>query len=184
MLLLHFSAATRPAVEQGYHLSNCPNFRDRLSLPCTISSQSAAPIPVIEEDCLAGCRILIVDDNATNRQLLLGLLGRWGCKVDSVDGGPGALEQLEHAAATGTAYDILLLDMQMPGMDGETLGRTVRADPRFAAIPLVMLTSATLRGDAERLRQAGFAAYLSKPINADSLEDVLQHYIRPVPVRP
>ncbi len=139
------------------------------TLPCTISSQSAAPIPVIEEDCLAGCRILIVDDNATNRQLLLGLLGRWGCKVDSVDGGPGALEQLEHAAATGTAYDILLLDMQMPGMDGETLGRTVRADPRFAAIPLVMLTSATLRGDAERLRQAGFAAYLSKPIKEQHL---------------
>ncbi len=139
------------------------------TLPCTVATSPPTPALVAEQDSLDGCRILVVDDNATNRQLLLRLLGRWGCAVEAAAEGYAALDELARAATQGRPYEILLLDMQMPGMDGETLGRTVRADPRFAAAHLVMLTSAALRGDAERLRQVGFAAYLSKPIKEQHL---------------
>ncbi|WP_371322924.1 Cache 3/Cache 2 fusion domain-containing protein [Dechloromonas sp. ZY10] len=155
------------------------------TLPCPVASAPQAAPPIVAHDCLEGCRILVVDDNATNRQLLLRLLGRWGCAVSSVDGGSAALDELERAHAAGSPYEILLLDMQMPGMDGETLGRAVRSDARFAAAHLVMLTSAALRGDAERLRQAGFAAYLSKPIKEQhlwhSLASLRQRVATPAP---
>ena len=124
-------------------------------------SPGAAPLP---EADLTGCRVLVVDDNDTNRRLLSALLPPWGCEVTSVAGGDDALASLRRAAAAGAPFEVALLDMNMPGMDGETLGRLVAADPALAATRRVILTSAAAAGDGDRLQAAGFDAYLTKPV--------------------
>ncbi|CAG0977741.1 partial two-component system, NarL family, sensor histidine kinase BarA, partial [Rhodocyclaceae bacterium] len=122
---------------------------------------------------VSGCRVLVVDDNATNRRLLACLLASWGCEAAEAENGPSALAHLRQAVARGQPFEIALLDMNMPDMDGETLGRLIRSDPGMAAMRCVMLTSAAMRGDAERLRQIGFAAYLTKPLTEEHIRRCL-----------
>lgn len=144
------------------------------TLPLPIDESAPIPAPPTNPDTqLERCRILVVDDNTTNRQLLLRLLSRWGCLVHEADDGKTALTALTNAAEQGTPYEIALLDMQMPGMDGETLGRLIKRDPKIDQTHLIMLTSATTRGDAERLRKVGFEAYLGKPIKEQHLIETL-----------
>jgi hypothetical protein len=131
-----------------------------------------APEMLPEAD-LTGCRVLVVDDNNTNRRLLTALLTAWGCRVEEANGGAAALPLLKAAVAAGTPFEIALLDMNMPDQDGETLGRLIRDDPQLAPTRRVMLTSAALRGDAARLRDAGFAAYLTKPLKEDQVHRCL-----------
>ena len=121
----------------------------------------AAPLP---EADLSGCRVLVVDDNDTNRRLLCALLPAWGCQVAAAAGGAAALAILRHAVEEGAPFEVALVDMNMPEMDGETLGRLIAADPDISGIRRVMLTSGATRGDGERVREAGFDAYLTKPI--------------------
>lgn len=130
----------------------------------------AAPIPDVD---LSGCRVLVVDDNTTNRRLLLTLLKSWGCQSSEADGGAAAMHMLKAAVAAGNPYEIALLDMNMPEQDGETLGRLIRDDPELTATRRVMLTSAALRGDAARMREAGFDAYLTKPLKEDHIRRCL-----------
>ncbi|MBI4740003.1 MAG: response regulator [Betaproteobacteria bacterium] len=113
---------------------------------------------------LAGCRVLVVDDNATNRHLLSRLLASWGCAATEAANGASALAHLRRGASRGEPFEVALLDMNMPEMDGETLGRLIHGDPGLRGTRCAMLTSAAMRGDVERLRQAGFSAYLTKPL--------------------
>jgi PAS domain S-box-containing protein len=129
-----------------------------------------APLPRVD---LSGCRVLVVDDNRTNRHLLTTLLASWGCRATEADGAHAALEELNAAVAAGHPYEIALLDMNMPEQDGESLGRQMRDDPALANVQRVMLTSAALRGDANRLREAGFAAYLTKPLKEEHIQRCL-----------
>jgi signal transduction histidine kinase/CheY-like chemotaxis protein len=122
---------------------------------------------------LTGCRVLVVDDNATNRRLLQTLLRSWGCSSSEASGGADALLLLKAAVAEGKPFEIALLDMNMPEQDGETLGRLMRDDPLLSGTRRVMLTSAAMRGDAARLHAAGFAAYLSKPLKEDHIRRCL-----------
>ena len=122
---------------------------------------------------VSGCRVLVVDDNATNRRLLACLPASWGCEAAEAESGPSALAHLRQAADRGQPFEIALLDMNMPEMDGETLGRLIRSDPAMAEMRCVMLTSAAMRGDAERLRQIGFAAYLTKPLKEEHIRRCL-----------
>jgi signal transduction histidine kinase/DNA-binding response OmpR family regulator len=122
---------------------------------------------------LKGQRVLIVDDNATNRTILEHQLAAWGISADGAASGQLALDMLRAAAMRHTPYDLALLDMQMPGMDGLELARTIKADPDLAALPLVMLTSITQRGHQELVQQAGTAAYLTKPVRQAHLFDCL-----------
>ncbi len=136
--------------------------------------ENAPPAPhTFPEVDLAGCRVLVVDDNATNRRLLLTLLKSWGCQSSEADGGAAAMRLLKAAVAEGNPYEIALLDMNMPEQDGETLGRLIRDDPELASTRRVMLTSAALRGDAARMREAGFDAYLTKPLKEDHIRRCL-----------
>ena len=122
---------------------------------------------------LKGQRLLIVDDNATNRMILQHQMAAWGISADGAASGQLALDMLRAAAMQETPYDLALLDMQMPGMDGLELARTIKAESALATLPLVMLTSITQRGHEELVQQAGIAAYLTKPVRQSQLHDCL-----------
>jgi PAS domain S-box-containing protein len=123
---------------------------------------------------LKGKRILAVDDHPTNRRLIELLLDEWGCVPLLAEHGEQALRVLAGEAAAGRPVDLVITDMQMPDMDGETLGRRIQAEPNLGSPILIMLTSVGQRGDAERLSKAGFAAYLTKPFANISLLRCLQ----------
>ncbi|MGC8659290.1 MAG: response regulator [Desulfomonilaceae bacterium] len=133
----------------------------------------ALPVSLGDPQEVSTRRILGVDDSATNRRLLEAYLGSFGCRFDIVDGGPAALEELRNAAVSGDPYEIVILDMQMPGMDGETLGETIKDDPLIRDALLIMMTSLSRRGDAKRLEKKGFAGYLTKPVRQRQLRDCI-----------
>ena len=114
---------------------------------------------------LEGKRLLVVDDNQTNLKIVSTYLTNRSARVSTATGGEEAIELLREANAKGDPFHLALLDMMMPGMDGETLGRAIKNDPilRETTI-LVMLSSDTWRSSSERLKEIGFAAHLTKPI--------------------
>ncbi len=122
---------------------------------------------------LNGMRVLIVDDNATSREILSTRMTAWGMRPgEAVDGGE-ALNLLLRAAEGGDPYRLAVIDMKMPGMDGEALGRAIQAEPRIAGTRMVLLTSMGARGDARRYSGIGFAGYLTKPVRHQDLRGVL-----------
>lgn len=121
-------------------------------------------------------RTLIVDDNATNRRILVHQLESWGMIPVEADSGPLALELLKAAAVQGTAYDLALLDLMMPGMDGFELAQAIKCDPLISATPLILLTSAG--GRYGKTEQAGIAASLTKPVRQGQLFDCLTTVVR------
>ena len=122
---------------------------------------------------IAGARVLVVDDNATNRLLATTLLASWGCISGEAGDGAAALAELRQARAKKEPYRLALLDMGMPDLDGETLGRLIKADPEIASTELVMMTSLGQRGDAARFEEAGFAGYLVKPVRQRQMLDAI-----------
>jgi PAS domain S-box-containing protein len=120
---------------------------------------------------LRGVRVLVVDDNAASREILTVWLASWGMRPAEAPDGPSALQALCRALEAGDPFRIALLDMQMPGMDGEALGRAIKAEEAIKDTPLVMMTSLGRRGDAKRLEEIGFAAYLTKPVRQSDLFD-------------
>jgi PAS domain S-box-containing protein len=117
--------------------------------------------------------VLIVDDNATNRRLLLDMLVNWGLRPQAVDCGQAALEMLERSAAEGEAFGLVLLDGHMPGMDGFEVARRIQQNPANAGLQVLMLTSAGQSGDAARCAEFGIQAYLTKPIKQSELLDAI-----------
>ena len=122
---------------------------------------------------LRGLRVLVADDNATNRAILHQQLTSWGMDSEEVDGGPAALAQLRAASARQAPFDLAILDLQMPEMDGLVLAHAIRVEPALAGLRLVLLTSVGYRGQAAEARQAGIAATLAKPIRQSQLFDCL-----------
>jgi two-component system, sensor histidine kinase and response regulator len=116
---------------------------------------------------------LIVDDNFTNRRVLHGMLSRWGMKPTAVDGGRAALQAIEVAKNAGYPFPLILLDGQMPEMDGFTLAEQIHKDPDLVNATIMMLTSAGHLGDAARCRELGISAYLVKPIRQGELLDAI-----------
>jgi PAS domain S-box-containing protein len=130
------------------------------------------PQPQPEEETsldLAGHRLLIVDDNATNRHVLGGLLAAWQIDVDYTESGPAALALMRQP---GRHFDAIILDAQMPDMDGYELARRLQQEHEQLP-PMMMLSSSAMRGDAQRCREAGIAAYFSKPISGEELHSAL-----------
>ncbi len=124
-----------------------------------------------EGERLRNARMLIVDDNATNRDFLMELLTSWGALPEQVDSGARALEMIDQAMARNAPYDAILLDMHMPQMDGAALARAILGKPGVSA-PMVLLTSGTDHSRAE-LEKIGIRACLSKPIRQSSLRETL-----------
>jgi PAS domain S-box-containing protein len=116
-----------------------------------------------------GARILCVDDNATNRAIVVQQLAGLGAAVTTAENGTDALDELRAAAASCAPYQMALLDMHMPEMDGLDLARAIRDDPNLGSLPLVMLASVSDREVRERARGLDIAAWLTKPIRRDPL---------------
>ncbi|HJS57683.1 MAG TPA: response regulator [Vicinamibacteria bacterium] len=122
---------------------------------------------------LRGLRVLVVDDNATNRRILHEMLTHWRMRPTSVSGGREALDELEGAARRGKPYPLVLLDGQMPEMDGFALAEQIQRRPQLAGASIMMLTSGPRPGDRTRCVSLGVSAYLTKPIKQSDLLDTI-----------
>ncbi len=122
---------------------------------------------------LHGARVLVVDDNETNRTILYHQLSNWGLVVETVESGKLALQSLRTAHDAGQKIDVLILDLHMPEMDGIQLAKEIQAEPDFRHIQAIMLTSAILQLDGMELRKLGIYKYVSKPARQSVLHDSL-----------
>jgi CheY-like chemotaxis protein len=121
---------------------------------------------------LDGFRALVIDDNATNRMILLHQTSCWNMSCDTANSGPTGIEMLKKAQDS-KAYDVILLDLDMPGMDGLEVGRQIKADKRIANIPIIMLTSVGAYGDAQKSKAIGIDIYLTKPVRQKNLHSAI-----------
>jgi len=128
---------------------------------------------VMTRQSVRGAHILIVDDNATNRTILNKTLVSFGCFPEEVSNGKDAIVLLRRSVEEDRAFDAILLDHQMPGMDGEDVARAIQADSRLNDLRLLILTSAGQRGDAKKFKNLGCSAYLTKPVRQSQLLDAL-----------
>jgi PAS domain S-box-containing protein len=135
------------------------------------SAVQAAPTP---DKNLHALRVLAVDDNGTNLEILRHQLAAWNVETQgSASNGAAALKMLQSAAADGKPFDVALLDMQMPEMDGLTLAKTIKATPSIAATHLIVLTSLGQMMTSEELKSHGIDIYLVKPVKRSRLLDSL-----------
>ncbi len=124
-------------------------------------------------DALCRLRVMVVDDNATNRRILSDMLSRWRVEVTVVETGELALRELDSARERDHAYQVVLTDMQMPEMDGFRLAEEIRRRPGLASVAIMMLSSAHRSGFVERCRALGISLCLSKPIRKEELLSAL-----------
>jgi signal transduction histidine kinase/DNA-binding response OmpR family regulator len=124
-------------------------------------------------EILRAVKVLVVDDNRTNRRILEGMLGRWEMKSSSAQGGEEALAKLSEAQEAGKPFALILMDMHMPKMDGFELIERIRQGSISSTATIMMLTSAGHRGDAARCHELGVAAYLLKPIRQSELREAI-----------
>ena len=122
---------------------------------------------------LLEARVLIVDDNQINRVVLKKSVEALGSRVDAVTSGAKALEILRNAHRASDPFHVVLLDMQMPGMDGEQTARAIKSDPAVKDVKIIILTSMGQRGDAARLETLGCSGYLLKPVKQQLLFDAI-----------
>ncbi len=135
---------------------------------------AAAGAGVREERDLSGARALCVDDNATNRTILLRQLQALGMHVETLDGALPALERMRRARAEGSPFDIVVTDMQMPELDGLGFARALRDDPTLCTVPVVLLTTVVPPVDADDLHDAGIVRRLTKPVRASLLAEAIR----------
>ncbi len=141
-------------------------FTVRLGIP-------AQPPPAPVADDLRGRRVLVIDDNATSREVLQETLLTLGMLVSVAENSALALESMQSAAQRGEAFDLALLDMQMPGSDSVQLGRTIKEESFLSGVRLVLMVPIGLQLGMGEAEDAGFAGFLSKPIKSSNLYDVL-----------
>ena len=128
-----------------------------------------AAVPALPAATLCGVRVLVVDDNATNRRILEQTLAGWEMRPTAVDGGPAALAALRAARQAGAEFDLVLLDANMPGMDGFALAERIQGCPEVGGATVMMLSSAGQQRESARCRELGIAAYLTKPVKSSDL---------------
>ncbi len=142
-------------------------------LSLKLQQQEEEENPVVSHEELLGKKVLIVDDNGTNREILHHQVIAWGMGNGSAEDGKQALEMLRAAAAAEQPYDLCLLDRQMPEMDGIELARRIVSDPAIPSPHLVMLSSAAPDGESALASEAGINRYLLKPVRQSVLYDCL-----------
>jgi two-component system, sensor histidine kinase and response regulator len=146
------------------------HFTVRLATP---SRPDVAGESSVTPAILRGVRVLIVDDNGTNRRILQVMVERWGMRVTAVSDGEQALLALSKAQQSGDAYGLILTDMHMPGLDGFGLVERIKEHTEVRPATIMMLTSGGQRGDAARCGELGIAGYLLKPVRQVELRDAI-----------
>ncbi|MDH5680368.1 MAG: response regulator [Spirochaetota bacterium] len=142
-----------------------------------IDKSNKSPFDNQNTHFLTGQKILVVDDNDVNRRVLNGILNSWEIESVSVDGGKNALEQLNKAQTSGMPYQIAILDIRMPEMDGFTLTERIKGCDKLKSTKIIVLTSSGRKGDAEKCRQLGVLAYLHKPVKHIELLHALKNIL-------
>lgn len=138
------------------------------NVPFRKGPESVHLSPVPRSD-LRGVRVLVVDDNATNREIVEKTLYASGLQCRGAGGGEEGLSALRNAASAGAPFDLAILDFNMPDFDGLKLAGMIKSDPSLAGIRLILISSVGIRGDGRRAREAGISGYLTKPIRRDIL---------------
>jgi PAS domain S-box-containing protein len=141
------------------------------------SSSAIANLKPRREINLKDIRVLVVDDNETNCKILTYQLTAWQMRVDAIQHSSDALGVMRKAIDEGDAYELAILDMQMPELDGENLGIQIKADVRLRSTKLIMLTSLNQRNGVNKIKEVGFDEYLVKPIKQSRLLDTLMAVI-------
>jgi signal transduction histidine kinase/DNA-binding response OmpR family regulator/HPt (histidine-containing phosphotransfer) domain-containing protein len=136
--------------------------------------ESQPTSPEIDLSSIYGARVLLVEDNELNREVAIGLLEDAHLSVDQAENGAVAVQQLSKGD-----YDLILMDMQMPVMDGITATKAIRSNPRFASLPILAMTANAMDRDREMCLAAGMNDHLAKPIDPDKLFGALLRWIRP-----
>ncbi len=122
---------------------------------------------------IRGAHILVVDDNATSREVLMAQFRAWGIRAVEVEAGPQALQALHQARAAGDAFNVAIINRVMTGMNGVELAAAIKFDDTLKDIRLVLMTTMGQRGDAQKVAEVGFDAFLTKPVRATDLLDCL-----------
>jgi two-component system, sensor histidine kinase and response regulator len=129
----------------------------------------------LEKEALKDMRVLVVDDNATNRRILETLLAGWGMRPAMAAGAPEAYALLDRSLEAGEPFPLALVDARMPEVDGFQCAERIRMTPQLSGMILVLLTSAGERGDGVRCRQLGIDGYLTKPAGEEELLEAILH---------
>lgn len=129
--------------------------------------------PNLEYGVVLDTRVLIVDDNLTNRLILNKMLSRWGMRPECVESGEEALRELMSAVESGDPYRLIITDKQMPKTDGFDLIERIRERAEISAARVIMMSSGVHRGDMARCKELGFSAYLTKPVRQSELRDAI-----------
>jgi signal transduction histidine kinase/CheY-like chemotaxis protein len=148
--------------------------------PFLVARGSEPSVPKTEVD-LDGIRALVVDDNPTNRHVLVETLRSWKMRPSAADTGAEAVKMLHRALDQGDPFSLILTDVHMPEMDGFELAAKLKAAPQFDHATVLMLTSGEHRGDVARCREAGIAAYLTKPVARADLHAAVIAALGPSP---
>src|SRR5207249_4252073 len=151
------------------------HFLVRLGLDPTVAARFG-PGPLVD---VRGLPVLVVDDNETNRRILVELLTRWKMAPTAVTGGPAAISALERARADGRPYALVLLDGHMPQVNGFTVAEQIKTNPALAGTTVMMLTSSDQPGDLARCRDLGVAGHMIKPITQSGLWDAVALALSP-----
>jgi two-component system, sensor histidine kinase and response regulator len=148
-------------------------FDARFDLPSPFA-EAGRPAPMSQ---LRGLRVIIADDNPSNRRILSEILTGWHMLVTLTAGGHEAIAEIERAQIQGAPFTLAILDGRMPDMDGFALAERIRGDSSLAGLAIIMLASAGLRGDAARCRDLGIKAYLPKPVTPADLLDAARRIV-------
>ncbi len=152
-------------------IESAPGMGSTFWFELTLRKGEEVPLASVPE--VEGVRVLVVDDNATNREIVTRQTDSWRMRPRAVAGGPAALQALLEAAAAGDPFQVALVDMQMPGMDGAALAQAVKAEPRLSGLKMILLSSMSMSLGREQALEKGFAASLTKPVRKSSLFDCI-----------
>jgi PAS domain S-box-containing protein len=148
-----------------------------LPLPAVTGQQLVEHESTAGQDVLQGTRVLMVEDNPVNMMIAVALLERWGAFVDQAGDGASALKAIDKAHHAGNPFDIVLMDVQMPGMSGHEVTRRLRQRYDRNTLPIVALTAAALVSEREDAIAAGMNDFLTKPIDADRLRQTIRQVL-------